>query len=225
MLFKEIKGLNQEVLEQAEEHSSAKEVLVKAKDELDKVLQSKKLILIHLQKALLKLEEKNKMLVTVREAEHDKSEENLKKTAELLGMEKEIQKVNKLSALWDEVLENLRKEMEGLKQEKMRLEGKMGKLANNGEILNKATSSTEDQIKEIERELSKKWEGLNLNLRQLQVEFAGNRESNHEILHSEKEEKRRNCEFDFWTEDDFKNQQNHHEKDQQGIIENRGPPN
>jgi chromosome segregation ATPase len=156
LLYKEIKDLNQEVIEQASEHKSAKDVLIRAREELEKVLQSKKAILMHLQKALLKLEDKNKILLIEREVEHEKSEENLMKTAELLGMEKETQKVNKLSALWDEVLENLRKEMRQLEQEKTKLQEKMDKLINEGGMLQKATQSTEDQIKEIDKELSKK---------------------------------------------------------------------
>jgi chromosome segregation ATPase len=155
MLYKEIKDLNQEVIEQASEHSSAKEVLIRAREELEKVLHSKKTILGHLQQALLKLEDKNKILLIEREVEHEKSEENLMKTAELLGMEKETQKVNKLSALWDEVLENLRKEMRQLEMEKSKLQDKMDKLVNEGGMLQKATQSTEDQIKEIDKELSK----------------------------------------------------------------------
>lgn len=154
-LFKEIKDLNHEVLEQEEEQRSAKDVLKRAKEELDKVLQSKKNILMHLQKALLKQEEKNKILVSVKEAEHDKSEENLKKTAELIGMEKEIQKVNRLSALWNTSLENLRKEMKQLERCKDRLQEKMDKLINEGGMLRKATQSTEEQIKEINDELSR----------------------------------------------------------------------
>lgn len=154
LLYREIKGLNQEVLDQANEHASAKEVLVRARDELEKVLQSKKAILMHLQKAQLKLEEKNKILLVEREVEHEKSEEKLMKTAELVGMEKEIQQVNKLSALWDESLESLRKEMHRLEQEKLKLQEKMDKLANEGEMLEKARKSTEDQIKDIDRRLS-----------------------------------------------------------------------
>jgi chromosome segregation ATPase len=154
-LFREIKDLNHEVLEQEEEQRSAKDVLKRAKEELEKVMQSKKNILIHLQKALLKQEEKNKILVSVREAEHDRSEENLKKTAELIGMEKEIQKVNRLSALWNKNLENLRMEMNQLERSKDRLTDKMDKLINEGDMLRKATHSTEDQIKEINDDLSK----------------------------------------------------------------------
>ena len=43
-----------------------------------------------------------------------------------------------------------------LEQEKTKLQEKMDKLINEGGMLQKATQSTEDQIKEIDKELSKK---------------------------------------------------------------------
>lgn len=196
VLYREIKDLNQEVLEQANEHSSAKEVLIRARDELDKVLQSKKAILTHLQKAQLKLEEKNKVLLVEKEVEHEKSEEKLMKTAELLGMEKEIQQVNKLSALWDESLENLRKEMQRLKSEKLRLQDKMDKLVNEGGMLQKATKGTDDQIAEIDRQLSR------ANPRPQPGRFAGDREPDHEVLHAEEAEDGANHERDVGAPDD-----------------------
>lgn len=101
------------------------------------------------------MEEKNKMLLIIRESEHEKSEESLKKTAELLGLDKEIQKENRVSSLWDEVLEGLRKEKHQLEEGRNKLQDKMEKLGNKGGILNKANQSTEEEIKNIEFRISK----------------------------------------------------------------------
>ena len=52
----------------------------------------------------------------------------MKKTAELLGLEKEVQKVNKDSANWDEILEKLRNETNMLKTEQKTLQEKIKKM-------------------------------------------------------------------------------------------------
>ena len=49
-LFKEIKSLKTEMLDQVQEHTSAEEVLINARQELEKILTSKKTILLHLKK-------------------------------------------------------------------------------------------------------------------------------------------------------------------------------
>lgn len=216
-LYREIKELNAEVLDQAAEHADAKELLVRARDELEKVLQSKKAILTHLQKALLKLEEKNKVLLVEREAEHEKSEQKLMKNAELLSMEKQIQQVNRLSALWDESLENLRREVRALEQEKRRLQDKMDKLVNEGGMLEKATQSTEQQIRDIDARLG----GLTS---EEQGESARNREPDHEVLHAEEEQGAGNHARDVGPAHDEQDEQNRFEEGGQRERANRRPP-
>ena len=59
---------------QSEETMSAKEVLRESQIEIDKIIQSKKLILNHLQKATIDLEEKNKTLMSVKKRVQDELE-------------------------------------------------------------------------------------------------------------------------------------------------------
>ena len=99
------------------------------------------------------MENKNKALLLMREQEHQTSELNMKKTAELFGLEKEVHKVNKTSAYWDEILEKLRNETQMLKQEQKNLKQKITKMGNKEMILKKANQSTETEIEGLEAQI------------------------------------------------------------------------
>ena len=99
------------------------------------------------------MENKNKALLLMREQEHQTSELSMKKTAELFGLEKEVHKVNKTSAYWDEILEKLRNETQMLKQEQKNLKQKIKKMGNKEMILKKANQSTETEIEGLEAQI------------------------------------------------------------------------
>lgn len=78
---------------------------------------------------------------------------SMKKTAELLGLEKEVQRVNKDSANWDEILEKLRNETKMLRAEQKSLQEKIKKMGNKEMILKKANDSTEKEIEGLEAQI------------------------------------------------------------------------
>lgn len=100
------------------------------------------------------MEDKNKVLLLSKEFENQKSEENIKKTAELVGIEKEIEKENKQTALWDEVLENLKKEKRFHVEENSKLELNLTQLNEKSNVLINGLQKTENEISEMNREIS-----------------------------------------------------------------------
>lgn len=137
---------------QSEETISAREVLRESQNEIDKIIQSKKLILNHLQKATIDLEEKNKTLMVVKDRVQDELEILLKKQNEILGQTKEINNLKKENSKLSKILDKLEKEGKALEVQSAQIEDKMAKTEAKNDLLIKACNTTEDEIKVLQRQ-------------------------------------------------------------------------
>lgn len=129
------------------ELEEARQALREAEDEISKIILTKQTLMSHLQKTTLNFNEKNKIVVELKEVLEREGEINLKKENEIKGLEAEIRRESSLHSKWLTLADKLEKELAVLDSVRAKMVEKINKAQEKHEMLKKACLTAEDDIK------------------------------------------------------------------------------
>ena len=182
---------------QKNELIDARTSLKEAEDEISKIIYNKQTLMNHLQKTSLSFNEKNKLLIMVKESLKGETEINTKKVNEIKGLEAEIKKENGLYSRWLTIVDKLEKELEVLEGGKIKIVEKINKAQEKFDLLQKACDTSEDDLSDLKRKETLIKHDMNLIEGNIMKYHTVIKEKNEEVLrlisnHKTKEKLKKN---------------------------------